>query len=263
MSKRRLLAVILVVLGFIVTASAIWYFQPQQVLPEADVALQSSATVTVTQDGGGITFTPAAGGEAGLILYTGAKVPPKGYAVPARAIAERGYLVVIPQLPLNFAVFDVDAAAKVIAAHPEITGWAVGGHSLGGAMSAQFVANHPDSVGGLVLWAAYSGTDISTKSVPTAVVYGTLDAGADKIASAGSMALLPPNPMVTVIDGGNHANFGSYTGQPNDPPATISREQQQAEAVEATVRLLKVIGSSSGPSVIPASCESMSAVRQG
>ena len=222
-------------------ATAIWYFQPQETLPEVDVALRSSATVTVTQDGSGITFTPVSVATAGLVLYTGAKVPPKGYAVPARAIAERGYLVVIPQLPLNFAVFDVDAASKVIAAHPEIQAWAVGGHSLGGAMSAQFVANHPDSVRGLVLWAAYSGTDISTRSIHTAVIYGTLDAGVDKIASSQSMGLLPPVPNVTVIEGGNHANFGSYTGQPNDPPATVTREQQQAQAVEATIQLLAQI----------------------
>jgi len=246
LSKRRVVALVLLVVALVVAASAIWYFQPQQVLPEADAALRSSATVTVTQDGSGITFTPVRGATTGFVLYTGAKVPPKGYAVPARAIAEHGYLVVIPQLRLNFAVFDVDAALKVIAAHPEIKTWAVGGHSLGGAMSAQFVANHPNSVGGLVLWAAYSGTNISTKSVPTAVVYGTLDAGADKIASAESMALLPPNPMVTVIEGGNHANFGSYTGQPNDPPATITREQQQAQAVDATVALLLLIEAESG-----------------
>jgi len=246
MKRRRALRVfglIVLVLLLVAAAGLVWFFQPQQTLPEVNVALQSSATVTVTQDGGGITFTPAAGATTGFIFYTGAKVPPAGYAVPARQIAEEGYLVVIPQLPFNFAVFDVDAASKVIAAHPEIKTWAVGGHSLGGAMAAQYVANHPNSVRGLVLWAAYSGADISTAGIPTAVVYGTFDAGAAKISSQDSMALLPPSPDVTVIEGGNHANFGSYTGQPNDPPATITREQQQALAVEATVAVLTQIAS--------------------
>lgn len=249
MKRRRVLrifAVVLLVVAVVALAGMVWFFQPQPTLPEVDVALQSSATVTVTQDGGGITFTPVSGATTGFVLYTGAKVPPEGYAVPARQIAERGFLVVIPQLPFNFAVFQPDAASGVIRAHPEVQAWAVGGHSLGGAMSAQYVASLPasvpNSVRGLVLWAAYSGTDISTRSLQTAVIYGTLDAGADKIASSQSLALLPPDPTVTAIEGGNHANFGSYTGQPNDPPATITREQQQAQAVEATVRLLAQIG---------------------
>jgi alpha/beta hydrolase family protein len=234
----RIFGLVVLVVVLVAAGGLIWFFQPQQTLPEVNVALQSSATVTVTQDGSGITLTPVAGATTGLILYTGAKVPPAGYAVPARQIAERGYLVVIPQLPFNFAVFDVDAASKVIAAHPQIETWAVGGHSLGGAMSAQYVANHPDAVRGLLFWAAYSGIDISSASVRTAVIYGTLDAGADKISSSASLALLPPTPAVTVIEGGNHANFGSYTGQPNDPPASIPREQQQADVVDATVQLL-------------------------
>jgi hypothetical protein len=32
--------------------------------------------------------------------------------------------------------------------------------------------------------------------------------------------------------------MGWYTGQPNDPPATISREEQQAAVVDATVAML-------------------------
>ena len=36
--------------------------------------------------------------------------------------------------------------------------------------------------------------------------------------------------------------MGWYTGQPNDPPATISREDQQAQVVDATVRLLDSLG---------------------
>jgi hypothetical protein len=41
------------------------------------------------------------------------------------------------------------------------------------------------------------------------------------------------------IEGGNHAQFGYYGPQPGDSPATISREEQQAQAVDATVALLE------------------------
>ena len=37
---------------------------------------------------------------------------------------------------------------------------------------------------------------------------------------------------VVIIDGGNHAQFGNYGEQKGDPPATISREDQQNIAVK-------------------------------
>jgi hypothetical protein len=238
---RRVIAVTLVVLLVVAVVGVIWFSIPQQVLPEADAALVSTPDVTVTQSDGTLTFAPTEGAETGFIFYPGAKVPPSGYAVPARAVAERGYLVVVPSMPLNFAVLNPDAATVVIAEHPEISAWAIGGHSLGGAMAGQFVASHPGAVEGLVLWAAYTAADTSGSGVAATVVYGSLDSGADRNSSAESLALLPADATVERIEGGNHANFGSYTGQPNDPPATISREEQQARAVTETVALLEAI----------------------
>ena len=47
------------------------------------------------------------------------------------------------------------------------------------------------------------------------------------------------------IEGGNHEQMGWYTGQPNDPPATISRQEQQDRVVAATVGLLQTLGTAS------------------
>jgi hypothetical protein len=44
-----------------------------------------------------------------------------------------------------------------------------------------------------------------------------------------------------VIEGGNHEQMGWYTGQPNDPPATIPRADQQRQLVDATIALLEAI----------------------
>ena len=38
---------------------------------------------------------------------------------------------------------------------------------------------------------------------------------------------------VVEIEGGNHAQFGNYGPQKGDLPATISAEEQQAQAVDA------------------------------
>ena len=69
-------------------------------------------------------------------------------------------------------------------------------------------------------------------------VYGTLDDGVPSFTDPDNVAKLGPAVITTVIDGGNHEQMGWYTGQPNDPPATISRQAQQDRVVAATVELL-------------------------
>jgi len=238
LTRRRIVAAVLIVIVVALGIGVIWFVTPQPVLPEAYAALVSDDTVAVDQSDGRITFAPTAGATTGFIFYPGAKVPPAAYAPPLRAIAERGYLVVIPQMPFNFAVLDVDAAKGIVSDHPEIGSWVLGGHSLGGAMAGQYIASHPGQMNGLALWAAYTASNISGESIPAAVIFGTLDSGAPRFNSPESLAFLPPDPVITAIEGGNHANFAWYTGQPNDPPATIPREEQQRLAVEATLSVL-------------------------
>ena len=87
-------------------------------------------------------------------------------------------------MPFNLAVFDIDAAQAVISDHPEIGAWAVGGHSLGGSMAAQFASSHPGAVAGLVLWASYSAADLSGAALPVASIFGTLDSGVPSYTSS-------------------------------------------------------------------------------
>jgi hypothetical protein len=221
-------------------AGFLWYAQPQPLLPEATAALASTPTVTFSDDGGNLTFTPTGiPPKVGLVLYPGGKVPSPAYAPQARAIAGLGYLVVVVAVPFNLAVFGIDSAGPVMAAHPEIEHWAVGGHSLGGSMAAQFIDSHPDAVDGLVLWASYSAADLSGDGLAVLSAYGTLDTGVPSYTSPANLAKLGPDVTTAVIDGGNHEQMGWYTGQPNDPPATIPRADQQAQVVTATVHLLE------------------------
>ncbi len=150
-------------------------------------------------------------------------------------------------VPFNLAVFDIDAAQRVIDDHPEIQAWAVGGHSLGGSMAAQFAAGHAGAVQGLVLWASYSAADVSPQGLHVLSIHGTLDAGLASYTSPEHLALLGPSVAVVPIDGGNHEQMGWYTGQPNDPPATIGRAEQQAVVVSATIQLLVSLGPPPGP----------------
>lgn len=217
------------------------YTAPQPLLPEATASLASTADVTFSSTGGRLEWAPAGGAPStGLVVYPGAKVSAAAYGPLAQVIASHGFLVVVVPMPLNFAILGIGAADGVIAAHPEIRFWAVGGHSLGGAMAAQYAAgSHPASLRGLALWASYSAANLAESGLRVASVYGSLDAGAAKITAADTRALLPAGTSYVVIEGGNHEQMGWYTGQPNDPPATIARAEQQNRVAEATMAMLQ------------------------
>jgi hypothetical protein len=210
-------------------------------MPQALAAMQSDSTVTFEQDEWYVYTPVGAAPETGLIIYPGGRVDPRSYAPLARDIARRGYQTIIVPMPLNLAVFAPGSAAQVIDAYPQIKNWAIAGHSLGGAMGAKFAYDNPALLEGMALWASYpaSNNDLSTFDLAVSSIYGTLDSVADPQKIAYSKALLPPDTQWVPIEGGNHAQFGYYGPQPGDSPATISREEQQAQAVDATVALLE------------------------
>lgn len=219
----------------------IWASSAAQPMPEALAALQSDNAVTVSQENW-IEFAPAGGSPTtGLIFYPGGRVDPRAYAPPARALAERGYLVAVTPVLLNLAIFDPDRASAVIAAHPEIDRWLIGGHSLGGTTAAMYANRHPDAVDGVVFWAAYpaGGDSLADRTDLTVTsIYGTLDGLATPAKIEASIPLLPADAQFVTIEGGNHAQFGWYGDQSGDNPATISREDQQAQVVAATAAAL-------------------------
>jgi pimeloyl-ACP methyl ester carboxylesterase len=244
--RRRTVGLALLAIVLVVVGGFAWFVQPQPLLPEATASLESTPDVTFTKTDAGLEWAPTGTTPTtGLVFYPGGKVPPEAYGPAAQAIAAQGYLVVIPPMPFNLAVFDIDAGDRVRAAHPEIEAWAIAGHSLGGSMAAQHVANRPDAYAGLAFWAAYAATDLSGLDLAATSIYGTLDAGAPRMSGAEARSALPADAVFVPIEGGNHEQMGWYTGQPNDPPATISREDQQAQVVAATVTMLD--GLSGGP----------------
>ncbi len=238
---RTILGLLAVILVVATAVFLIWASNPLGPMPEAEAALQSDDQVTVSLDPW-ITFYPAdTAVDTGFIFYPGGRVDARSYAPPARAIAAEGYLVVIPPMPLSLAVFNPDAADAIIAAHDEVTTWVIGGHSLGGAMAANYVYNHPGQVDGLVLWAAYpaENTSLADQRLPVLYVYGTEDGEVQKLWDA--RFRVPSDAQWLVIEGGNHAQFGWYGRQPGDGEATISRADQQADVVQATLALLSSV----------------------
>lgn len=227
------LALVIAAVGFVV-----WAENPLGPAPEALSALGSNSQVTVTTDDF-TTFQPAnVQPSTGFIFYPGGRVDYRSYAAPLREIAAQGYLVVLLPVRLNLAFFDVNAAEPVFEKYPEITHWAVGGHSLGGVASALFAKDHLTQLDGIIFWASYPADDsLQNSNLKILSIYGTQDmAGMEKFKE--TSALLPSNTQYVVIDGGNHAQFGDYGAQPGDNAATISRAEQQAQIINATVKFL-------------------------
>jgi predicted alpha/beta-hydrolase family hydrolase len=235
-------AILLALAGF-----TIWAYTPLGPMPEALAALQSDEQVQV-ESGPWLTFRPTSSQpDTGLIFYPGGRVDYRSYAPLAREIARQGYTVVIVPMPFNLAVFGAGRASDVIAAHPEIQHWAIGGHSLGGAMAANYVYSHPDAVSGLALMAAYpaGNNSLADRNLDVLSIYGTEDGAVDQLKAARS--LLPASTEWVTIEGGNHAGFGWYGPQPGDGTATISREEQQAQTVASVVALFsRMVGPAAG-----------------
>jgi hypothetical protein len=226
-------------LALAILAVAVWAGNPYRATAEARAAMLPDAAINV-RAGEWLGFEPLAEPPTvGLILYPGARVEPQAYAPAARAIAEHGYLVVIVPMPLHLAVLAPNRAQQVIEANPGIVHWAVGGHSLGGAMAARF-ALHASGVQGLLLWAAYpaSTDDLSARPLMVTSIYANNDGLATPEEVLSSASRLPPDAHWVKIEGGNHAGFGWYGPQPGDGTATAPRLEQQRQIVEASLALL-------------------------
>jgi predicted esterase len=237
---KALLAIPLVV-AIVLVGFVVWAETPPSPMPGAIRALKSNSSVTVSS-GNWLVFTPASSNlTTGFILYPGGRVDFRSYAPLAYEIAAKGYLVVIPKMPLNLAVFGVNIASDVFESYSQITSWAIGGHSLGGTMAAQFAHDNPFKVSGLILLAAYpaSGVDLSKSNLSVITIHGTNDGLVSTAQIDDSLKFLPSSTVRVEISGGNHAYFGWYGNQAGDNPATISRELQQNQTVTAIIHLLE------------------------
>lgn len=242
---RYLLLAVLVLLLAGAGGFFVWATNPAQPEAVALAAMQTGDGIEFENQDGWLVFQPIdSEPSTGLIFYPGGRVDPRAYAPHAREIAGQGFTVVIVPMPLNLAFFGLNRADKVIAAFPDVETWALGGHSLGGAMAAEYLRANPEQVSGLVLWAAYPGgnNDLSSVDLPILSVYASLDGLATLEDIAGSRARLPLSTTFVEISGGNHAGFGWYGPQNGDGQATLSKPKQQDLIVQATVTYLASLG---------------------
>lgn len=208
----------------------------------AQAALISDEAVLVVESSYGISFLPKSGiGELGFVFYPGGKVEHEAYAVLARKLAENDIVACIVEMPFRLAVLNANGVKAVFPEYQNVKKWYLGGHSLGGAMAAEYIRKNPDDHGikGLILLAAYGTKDISASKLPTLSIYGSQDQVLNMKNYHAGKAFLPEGYREVVIEGGNHAQFGNYGIQKGDGLPAISKDKQMDLTVNAILEFIK------------------------
>lgn len=236
MNWKIVAAVVTAVLVLAVAAFVIWSNDVLAADDTALAALTSDAQVNVKDVNGWIEFSPVGVDvQVGFVFYPGGKVDHRAYAPLLKQIAAQGYFVAVMPVKLNLAFFDINAADPIIAAHPEIQTWFVGGHSLGGVAASIYASEH-ENISGVVFWASYPADDaLKVKQIPAVSIFGTNDGLATSDKLDASRELLLADTQFIAIEGGNHAQFGSYGPQAGDNPASIFPAEQWSQAADATI----------------------------
>lgn len=186
-----------------------------------------------TLEDGTMVFEPLTTPVAGLVFYPGGKVEASSYIPLMLAMADKGILCVLVEMPLHLAVFDVDAADGMQQLYPEVKNWYIGGHSLGGSMAASYLSQHAEDYAGLLLLGSYSAIDLSDLPLDALSIVGSEDGVLNREKYEACIENLPAGAREYVIDGGCHAYFGMYGEQRGDGVPTITVKEQIKESAEA------------------------------
>lgn len=233
--KKR---VIIPVISFLfIVIVCIWYVNDYYKEENVQEYLQTKDSVLVTEMPDGL-YLDGPGDETALIFYPGAKVEYTAYLPLLSELADQGIDCFLIKMPCNLAFFGQNKAKKIMDSY-EYDHWYLSGHSLGGAMAASYASGHLESLNGLVLLAAYPTKSLKSDSFSVLSLYGSEDGVLNMEKVEEGKAYMPVDYAEVCIEGGNHAQFGNYGEQKGDHAADISREEQQAQTVEAILKMME------------------------
>ena len=224
--------------GVILLITTLWYVNDYYHTDEnVQEYLQTKETVSVTEMSDGL-YLDGPGDNAAMIFYPGAKVEYTAYLPLLSDLAEQGIDCFLIKMPCNLAFFGQNKAKKIMDSY-EYDYWYLSGHSLGGAMAASYASGHLESLNGLVLLAAYPTKSLKSDSFSVLSLYGSEDGVLNMEKMEEGKAYMPVDYAEVCIEGGNHAQFGNYGEQKGDHAAKISWEEQQAQTVEAILKMME------------------------
>lgn len=179
--------------------------------------------------------------DTALIFYPGGYVKYESYIPLLVEIAKQGIMCIMPRMHHDLAIYNINVSNKIISdsKYSEIRHWYIGGHSLGGAMSAVYCKKNADKLEGLVLLAAYSTKDLNNLNIKVLSIYGSCDGVLNLSKYDRYKKYLPKDYVESVLEGGNHSGFGDYGFQRGDGEALMSSDIQKkitAELIGAWVK---------------------------
>ena len=223
-NKRKVLvslittiAVIFVLVGAFFIYCGIYYHADE----DAVNSFVSTQNFTREKLSNNVTIFKGESPVIGIIFYPGAKIDVKAYEPLMSVLAKKGMLCTLIKMPLNLAIFNVNAADGIQEKYPEIKKWYLMGHSLGGSMAANYLSKHTNEFEGIILLASHSTKDISSSKVLS--IYGSEDKVMNKKNYDKNKSNLPANFTEKIIQGGCHSYFGMYGLQRGDgnPEITV------------------------------------------
>jgi len=229
MKHKKLIISLSIVIGLIAVALAVFFIYVGSYY-EADM----EAVATFEYDGfdvreideGTVAYAPKGDFDTGVVFYPGGKVEYRAYIPLAQALASRGILCILVDMPFNLAVFDIDRADGVYEGFVMVDHWYMAGHSLGGSMACEYALEKQSVFDGVILLASYSAADLSETDLKVLSIYGSADEVLNKESYVENKINLPEKAEEYIIPGGNHAYFGAYGEQSGDGTAEITNKEQ-------------------------------------
>lgn len=236
--KNKKIRILLLIITIILVLSGVFFIYVNHYYHSVSVEqyLESTETVTICKIDAG-WFFDGTGTEAAIVFYPGAKVEATAYAPILYELAQEGIDCFLVEMPCNLAIFGINKADKIIEKY-EYNQWYMAGHSMGGAMEAAYAEKNAEKLTGLILLAAYSANELSGTDLKILSVYGSNDGvlNMDKVIKG--RELMPSSYEEICIEGGNHAQFGSYGEQSGDNAAAISGDEQVRMTVEYILQFI-------------------------
>ncbi|MBR3807270.1 MAG: alpha/beta hydrolase [Lachnospiraceae bacterium] len=239
-NKKRL-AIAISIVSFLLAvfiAGAIYLNDYYHADTEAIESFTGDYTIEKKQTKDGIVYAPDEATK-GLIFYPGGKVEYTAYIPLMEVLASEGIVCVLVEMPFNLAVLDMNAADGIQEQYPQVEQWYIGGHSLGGAMAATYLADHVNLYEGLILLGAYSTEDLSKEKVRVLSIYGSEDKVMNHKKYRDNKDNLPEDFCEIIIEGGCHAYFGMYGKQEGDGTPQITNEEQIHQTADNIIEFME------------------------
>lgn len=236
-NKGKKIIVILLAIVVVVAISLLLYNNDYY---RSEVSIENyavSSDYTIDEFKHGI-FVDGSGTKDAVIFYPGAKVEYTAYLPLCVQLAEHGVDCFLVEMPFHLAIFGMNKAGKIMDNY-SYENWYLAGHSLGGAMAANYVAENVQDFAGLIMLAAYPTKALVSEELKVLSVYGNKDTVLNKEKLEAGTEFVPEHYTEIALGGANHAGFGNYGPQEGDGEATLERAKQQEMTVNCIMKIIQ------------------------